>query len=112
MKKLEMIIRREKVDAVKTKLSALGATGIMLSNIAGFGNEEVYTQTYRGQEYTFHTVQKMRVEVVVPDELVEDMIAGVLEVAQTGVQGDGKIYVYEVLEAVRIRNGQRGIQAL
>ena len=112
MKKLEMVVRRDKVDVVKTKLSELGATGILLSNIAGFGKEEAYTQTYRGQEYTFHTVQKMKVEVVVPDELVETIVEGVMSVARTGIQGDGKIYIYDVCEAVRIRNGQRGTDAL
>jgi len=112
MKKLEIIIRREKVEAVKRALTKMGARNVMLSNIAGFGNEEVYTQRYRGKEYNFNTVQKMKVETVIPDELTPIMIEGVLEVAQTGEKGDGKIYVFDVLDAVRIRNGERGKKAL
>ena len=112
MKKIEIIVRREKVDTLKSKLTELGATGILLSNIAGFGKEESYTQTYRGKEYTFYTVQKMKMETVVRDDLAEDIINAVLEIAQTGKQGDGKVYVYDICDAVRIRTGERGDNAL
>lgn len=112
MKKLEIVMRREFVDRVKKILLEYGAGGIMLSNIAGYGNEEEYTQRYRGKEYTFQTIQKIRVETVVKDEIVEELLQAVTEAACTGKQGDGRIYVYDVLDAVRIRNGDRGEAAL
>lgn len=112
MKKLEIIVRREKVDALKQRLNELGASGITLSNIAGFGKEESYTQKYRGNEYTFYTVQKIRVETIVVDEKVEEFIEEIIKIARTGKQGDGKIYVYDVCEAVRILTGERGERAL
>lgn len=112
MKKLEIIVRRDKVDALKSKLNEMGASGITLSNIAGFGKEESYTQKYRGQEYTFYTVQKIRVECIVLDHRLDEFIDAIIETAQTGNQGDGKIYVYDVCDAVRIRTGERGESAL
>ena len=112
MKKMEIIIRRKKVDAVKKKLYEMGATGIMLSNIAGYGQDEGYIQKYRGKEYTFQTVQKMKLEMVVRDEQVGAIIQIVMDLARTGNHGDGRIYVYDVSEVIRIRTGERGSEAL
>ena len=112
MKKIEIIIRRKKVDAVKKKLYEMGATGIMLSNIAGYGQDEGYIQKYRGKEYTFQTVQKMKLEMVVRDEQVGAIIQIVMDLARTGNHGDGRIYVYDVSEVIRIRTGERGSEAM
>ena len=112
MKKIEIIIRREKVDVVKKKLSEMGVTGIMLSNIAGYGQDEGYVQKYRGKEYTFQTIQKMKLEMVAKDEDVGPITQVVMELARTGKHGDGRIYVYDVCDVIRIRTGQRGADAL
>ena len=112
MKKIEIIIRREKDDAVKKKLYEMGATGIMLSNIAGYGQDDGYVQKYRGKEYTFQTVQKMKLETVVKNEQVGPIIQIVMDIARTGKHGDGRIYVYDVSEVIRIRTGERGTDAL
>ena len=112
MKKIEIIIRREKVDAVKKKLYEMGATGIMLSNIAGYGQDDGYVQKYRGKEYTFQTVQKMKLETVVKNEQDGPIIQIVKDIARTGKHGDGRIYVYDVSEVIRIRTGERGTDAL
>lgn len=112
MKKIEIIIRREKVDEVKKKLYEMGATGIMLSNIAGYGQDEGYVQRYRGKECKFQTVQKIKLEMVVKDEQVGPIIQVVMDLARTGNPGDGRIYVYDVCEVVRIRTGERGADAL
>ena len=90
----------------------MGATGIMLSNIAGYGQDEGYIQKYRGKEYTFQTVQKMKLEMVVRDEQVGAIIQIVMDLARTGNHGDGRIYVYDVSEVIRIRTGERGSEAL
>lgn len=112
MKKMEIIIRREKVDEVKNKLYQMGATGIMLSNIAGYGQDEGYVQKYRGKECYFQTVQKIKLETVVKDEQVGPIIQIIMDLARTGKPGDGRIYVYDVCDVVRIRTGERGIDAL
>lgn len=90
----------------------MGATGIMLSNIAGYGQDEGYVQRYRGKECKFQTVQKIKLEMVVKDEQVGPIIQIVMDLARTGHPGDGRIYVYDVCEVVRIRTGERGIDAL
>ena len=112
MKKIEIIIRREKVDEVKNKLYEMGATGIMISNIAGYGQNEGYVQKYRGRECTFQTVRKIKLELVVKDEQVGAMVQVVMDLARTGNPGDGRIYVYDVSEVIRIRTGERGSDAL
>ena len=112
MKKMEIIIRREKVDEVKNKLYEIGATGIMLSNIAGYGQNQGYVQKYRGKECYFEKVKKIKLEMVVKDEQVGPIIQIVMDLARTGEAGDGRIYVYDVCDVVRIRTGERGIDAL
>ena len=112
MKKIDTIIRREKVHAVKKKRDEMGATGIMLSNIGGYGQDDGYVQKYRGKEYTFQTVQKMKLETVVKNEQVGPIIQIVMDIARTGKHGDGRIYVYDVSEVIRIRTGERGTDAL
>lgn len=112
MKKLEIIIRPEKLEALKEILTDSGITGMMVSNIMGFGNQMGYTQQYRGTKYSVNLVSKLRVETVVKEDVVEDMIKEVTEKLSSGTVGDGKVFVYPVDEAVRIRTGERGEGAL
>lgn len=112
MKKLEIIIRPEKLDLLKSILTECGVTGMMVSNIMGFGNQKGYTQQYRGTTYSVNLVSKLRIETIVKDELVETMIKKITQSLSTGNVGDGKIFVYPVEEAVRIRTGQTGEDAL
>lgn len=112
MKKLEIIIRPEKLDLLKSVLTECGVTGMMVSNIMGFGNQKGYTQQYRGTTYSVNLVSKLRIETIVKDELVESMMKKVTELLSTGNVGDGKIFVYPVEEAVRIRTGETGEDAL
>jgi len=112
MKKLEIIIRPEKLDLLKTILTGCGVTGMMVSNIMGFGNQKGYTQQYRGTTYSVNLVSKLRIETIVKDDLVEPMMKKVTELLSTGNVGDGKIFVYPVEEAVRIRTGETGEDAL
>ncbi len=112
MKKLEIIIRPEKLEVLKEILTDCGITGMMVSNIMGFGNQMGYTQQYRGTKYSVNLVSKLRVETVVKEEAVETIIKEVSEKLSSGNVGDGKVFVYPVDEAVRIRTGERGEGAL
>lgn len=112
MKKLEIIIRPEKLEVLKEILTDCGITGMMVSNIMGFGNQMGYTQQYRGTKYSVNLVSKLRVETVVKDEVVDQMIKEVTTKLSSGNVGDGKVFVYPVDEAVRIRTGETGENAL
>lgn len=112
MKKLEMIIKPEKLEDLKVILDDCNATGIMLTNIMGYGNQKGYKQVYRGTEYNVNLLPKVKVETVVSDEVAEVIIAKVLEQINTGNYGDGKIFIHDVEDAVRIRTGERGTEAL
>ncbi|MGE4213672.1 MAG: P-II family nitrogen regulator [Anaerotignaceae bacterium] len=112
MKKLEIIIKSEKLEELKTALNELGVTGMMLTNIMGFGNQRGYTQIYRGAKYTVNLLPKVKVETVVCDEIYEQVLTKIQETVTTGNIGDGKIFVYQVTEAVRIRTGERGEDAI
>lgn len=112
MKKLEIIIRPEKLDLLKTVLTDCGVTGMMVSNIMGFGNQKGYTQQYRGTTYSVNLVSKLKVETIVKDELVDAMMKKVTELLSTGNVGDGKMFVYPVEKAIRIRTGETGEEAL
>jgi len=112
MKKLEVIIKPEKLEAVKAELNEYGIHGMMITNIMGFGNQKGYTQVYRGTQMTVNLLPKIKLEVVVSDDKVDDIIQKVLTVAGTGNYGDGKIFVYNVEDAVRIRTGERGEKAI
>ena len=108
MKKLEIIIRPEKLEDLKDILTVSGVTGMMISNIMGFGNQMGYTHQYRGVTYSVNLVSKLRVETVVKDEIVDK----VTETLSSGNVGDGKIFIYPVEEAIRIRTGEKGENAL
>lgn len=112
MKKLEIIIKPEKLEDLKIILEACKANGIMISNVMGYGNQKGYKQMYRGTEYVVNLVPKVRVETVVPEETAEAIIVKVVQQITTGNYGDGKIFVYDVQDAVRIRTGERGVDAL
>jgi nitrogen regulatory protein P-II 1 len=112
MKKIEAIIRPEKLNDVKSALSALGINGMTVSNVLGFGNQKGYTQIYRGQEIVSKLLPKIKLEVVVASAKVDEVISAIVEISKTGKFGDGKIFVYDVSDAIRIRTGEHGDDAL
>ncbi len=112
MKKLECIIKPFKLEDVKEALSELGIYGMTLSEVKGFGRQKGHTELYRGSEYTVDFLPKLKIEVVVQDDLVEKAIEVIGNAAKTGKIGDGKIFVYPMDEVVRIRTGERGEGAI
>ena len=112
MKKLEIVIKPEKLEDLKAILDGCKANGVMITNIMGYGNQKGYTQLYRGTEYNVNLLPKVKVETVVMNDIAEDIITKVLDKINTGNYGDGKIFVYDVEDAVRIRTGERGTDAL
>ena len=112
MKKLEIIIKPEKLEDLKAILEDCKANGIMISNVMGYGNQKGYKQMYRGTEYMVNLLPKVKVETVVAEETSETIIEKVVKEITTGNYGDGKIFIYDVQDAVRIRTGERGDQAL
>lgn len=112
MKKLEIIIKPEKLEDLKSILDNCNANGVMISNIMGYGNQKGYKQLYRGAEVSVNLLPKIRVETVVMEETAEKIIARVVEEINSGNYGDGKIFVYDVEDAIRIRTGERGVEAL
>lgn len=112
MKKLEIIIKPEKLEDLKTILQSCGANGIMISNVMGYGNQKGYKQIYRGTEYAVNLLPKVKVETVVGEDSANQIIDRVVTEITTGNYGDGKIFIYEVQDAVRIRTGERGTDAL
>ncbi len=112
MKKVEAIIKPFKLDEVKQALTEVGATGLTVTEVKGFGRQKGHTETYRGAEYQVEFLPKVKVEVVVADALVARVVDAVLRAAKTNRIGDGKIFVLPVEEAVRIRTAERGDEAL
>ncbi|GBC96827.1 Nitrogen regulatory protein P-II [bacterium HR16] len=112
MIKIEAIIRPQKLDEVKSALSEIGIAGITVTEVHGSGRQKGYTQTYRGAEYTINLLQKVKIEVVVPDALAEQVVDVIQEAARTGEIGDGKIFLIPVADAIRIRTGERGDTAV
>lgn len=108
MIKIEAIIRPQKLDEVKAALDEIGIAGITVTEVHGSGRQKGYTQTYRGAEYTVNLLQKVKIEVVVPDALAEQVVEALQEAARTGEIGDGKIFLIPVADAIRIRTGERG----
>ena len=112
MKKIEAIIKPFKQDEVKEALNTIGVQGITLSEVRGFGRQKGRTELYRGAEYVVDFLPKIKVEVVVADDMVSQVVETIRESALTGKIGDGKIFVYPVDTAVRIRTGETGEEAL
>lgn len=112
MKKIEAIIQPFKLDEVKQALIGIGIDGMTISEVRGHGRQKGHKEVYRGQEYTVDLLPKVRIEMVVPDALADKAVDTLANAARTGKIGDGKIFVYEVAEAIRIRNGDRGEAAI
>lgn len=112
MKKLEIIIKPEKLESLKQLLSECNITGLMVSNIMGYGNQRGFTQMYRGTEFTVNLLPKIKVETVVDDSKVKHIIDKIISVVASGQPGDGKIFVYSVEDVIRIRTGENGCTAL
>nr|WP_311461179.1 nitrogen regulatory protein P-II [uncultured Aggregatibacter sp.] len=112
MKKIEAIIKPFKLDDVREALSDLGITGMTVTEVRGFGRQKGHTELYRGAEYMVDFLPKVKMEIVVPDDLLEPCLNAIIETAQTGKIGDGKIFVYEVERVVRIRTGEENEDAI
>jgi nitrogen regulatory protein P-II 1 len=112
MKKIEAIIKPFKLEDVKTALNDIGINGLTVTEVRGFGRQKGHTEVYRGAEYQVEFVPKIRLETIVSDDQADRVITGILAAASTGQIGDGKIFVTPVLEAVRIRTGDRGDAAI
>ncbi len=112
MKKIEAIIKPFKLDEVKDALNEIGIQGITVSEVKGFGRQKGHTELYRGAEYVVDFLPKVKMEIIVADTLVSKVIDTIEKSAKTGRIGDGKIFVTEVLEVVRIRTGERGEAAI
>ncbi|MBT7522730.1 MAG: P-II family nitrogen regulator [Nitrospina sp.] len=112
MKKVEAIIKPFKLDEVKDKLNELGIQGITVTEVKGFGRQKGHTELYRGAEYVVDFLPKIKMEIVIADSLVEDVVNAIVKAGQTGRIGDGKIFVTNIEEAVRIRTGERGEDAV
>ncbi|MCA9080206.1 MAG: P-II family nitrogen regulator [Planctomycetaceae bacterium] len=112
MKKIEAIIRHFKVEEVKDALTAAGAQGMTVSEVRGFGRQKGHKEQYRGAEYTVDFVPKVKVEVVVQDDQLQAAVDAVLTSARTGQVGDGKIFITNLDEAIRIRTGETGGESL
>ncbi|MBF0607333.1 MAG: P-II family nitrogen regulator [Candidatus Magnetobacterium sp. LHC-1] len=112
MKKIEAIIKPFKLDEVKDALHSIGVQGMTVVDVKGFGRQKGHTELYRGTEYVIDFIPKIKIEVVVDDGILERVVETIEKTARTGKIGDGKIFVYNAQEAVRIRTGERGQQAL
>ena len=112
MKKIEAIIKPFKLDEVREALSAIGVQGITVTEVKGFGRQKGHTELYRGAEYVVDFLPKVKIEVVLADEQVEGAIEAIINAAKTGKIGDGKIFVLDVANVVRIRTGETGPAAV
>ena len=112
VKKIEAIIKPFKLDEVKEALHEVGVSGITVTEAKGFGRQKGHTELYRGAEYVVDFLPKVKLEVVVPDDLAERTVEAIAAAAQTGRIGDGKIFVYAVESAIRIRTGERDNDAI
>lgn len=112
MKKLEIVIRPEKLEELKKILNDCNAQGMMITNIMGYGKQKGYVQIYRGTQSSSNLLPKVKVETVVPAQTAEKIVERVLAEIKTGNYGDGKIFIYEVEDVIRIRTGERGKDAI
>jgi nitrogen regulatory protein PII len=112
LKKIEAIIRPFKLDEVKEALLELGVRGMTITEVRGYGRQKGHKETYRGNEYEIEFVPKIKIELVVEDNIAEKSIEAILKIAKTGQVGDGKIFVSEISDAIRIRTDESGIEAL
>jgi nitrogen regulatory protein P-II 1 len=112
MKKIEAIIRPFKLDEVKEALVEEGIKGLTISEVRGYGRQKGHTETYRGSEYQIEFIPKIKIEIVVDDVLLDKVVDAILRTAKTGQVGDGKIFISDVKEVIRIRTEESGSQAL
>ena len=112
MKKVEAIIKPFKLDEVKEALSEAGVEGMTVTDVRGFGRQKGHTEIYRGSEYTVDFLPKMKIEIVIEDDRLEAVVKAIVDTANTGKIGDGKVFVSPVEEAIRIRTGERGAEAV
>ncbi len=112
MKKVEAIIKPFKLDEVKEALHTIGIQGLTVTEVKGFGRQKGHTELYRGAEYVVDFLPKIKLEIVVSDEMVDKVLQAIVESANTGRIGDGKIFVLSMEEVIRIRTGERGAEAV
>jgi nitrogen regulatory protein P-II 1 len=112
MKKIEAIIKPFKLDEVKDALNSIGVKGMTVTEVKGYGRQKGHTEIYRGAEYVVDFIPKIKLEVIIPDEQVDQVIDTILKVAKTGKIGDGKIFVLPVERVVRVRTGETGSEAV
>lgn len=112
MKKIEAIVRHHKVDEVKEALIGVGLTGMTVTEVRGFGRQRGHTETYRGTEYTVDFVPKVKIEIAVNDAIVDKALTAIVGAAKTGQVGDGKIFVSDLSNVIRVRTGEAGEAAL
>jgi nitrogen regulatory protein P-II 1 len=112
MKKVEAIIKPFKLDEVKDKLNEIGVQGITVTEVKGFGRQKGHTELYRGAEYVVDFLPKIKMEIVIGDDLVEEVTNTIVKAAQTGRIGDGKIFITNLEDTIRIRTGERGEEAV
>jgi len=112
MKKIEAIIKPFKLDEVKNALTKIGVQGMTVTEVKGFGRQKGHTESYRGTEYAIDFLPKSKIELIITDELVTQVIETIERVAKTGKIGDGKIFLSPVEEVIRIRTGERGKEAI
>ena len=112
MKLVMAVIKPHKLDDVREALTSLGVQGLTVTEVKGFGRQKGHTEIYRGAEYAIHFVPKVKIEVAVADDLAERVVEAITEHARTGQIGDGKIFVYDIGQALRIRTGETGADAL
>ena len=112
MKKIEAIIKPFKLDEVKQKLTSAGITGMTISEVKGFGRQKGHTELYRGAEYVVDFLPKVKIEAAIKDDLLDRVIEAIEKAANTGKIGDGKIFVFDLEQVIRIRTGETGAEAL
>ncbi len=112
MKKIEAIIKPFKLDDVKEAISEIGNFGMTISEVKGFGRQKGHTELYGGAEYVIDFLPRIKIEIVVDDELVDKVVEAIASAARTGKVGDGKIFIIPVEDAIRIRTGERGEAAI
>ena len=112
MKKIEAIVKPFKLDEVKDGLGQVGIEGMTVTEVKGFGRQKGHTEIYRGSEYTVDFLPKIKLEIVLEDELVDEAVAAIVKTARTGKIGDGKIFVSSIDEAIRIRTEETGANAV
>ena len=112
MKKVDAIVKPFKLDEVKDKLNEIGVQGITVTEVKGFGRQKGHTELYRGAEYVVDFLPKVKMEIVVADDQLKEVINALMKAAQTGQIGDGKIFVSDLEDVIRIRTGERGKEAI